>query len=249
MKYSLKTVMSLVDHSGLKPYLREDEIARLIGEASEMGNYSVCIEPIYGNFAVEYIKEKGYSLKVDVTLDFPFGSLPTSARKKIIEDSVYADEIDMVIPIGYVKSHRWDKVEQDINDVVSTARDLGLVSKIITEDGYLTLDEKLKTYDIVIRSAPDFIKTSTGFADKEFCKSLGNETGATPENVKLMSEIAKKIGSNIGIKAAGGIHTYDQVEKIIDSAGMIPEPSNIRLGMSGTKKLYEEMKKASVQQS
>lgn len=243
MKYSIDQVMRLIDHSGLKPYLTEKDIARLIEEAKEMGNYAVCIEPIYGKFAREYLDEKRYNIRVDVTLDFPFGSLPTSSRKKIIEDSDYADEVDIVVPMGYVKSHRWDLVDADLSDVVRTAKDHSLVIKIITEDGYLTHDEKDRVYRSVIRANPDFIKTSTGFAEKEYCVSLGNATGATPDNVSLMSKIAEELGSDIGIKAAGGIHTYEEIERIFEAARRPIDPEKLRIGMSGTKKVFEEMKK------
>jgi len=243
MKYSIEQVMRLVDHSGLKPYLTEKDIARLIEEAKDMGNYAVCIEPIYGKFAKEYLDEKRYNIKLDVTIDFPFGSLATSSRKKIIEDSDYADEVDIVVPMGYVKSHRWDYVDQDLTDVVKIAKDHDLVIKIITEDGYLVQDEKDRLYRSVIRAKPDFIKTSTGFADRDYCASLGNAAGATPDNVSLMSRIAEELGSDIGIKAAGGIHTYREIESIIDAAKRPIDPEKLRIGMSGTGKVFEEMKK------
>ncbi|WP_297216974.1 deoxyribose-phosphate aldolase [Thermoplasma sp.] len=241
MKYTVEQIMRLVDHSGLKPYLTEDDIRNLVEEAHMMGNYAVCIEPIYGKLALDLIKSKKYHIKLDVTLDFPFGSLSTTSRKKIIEDSDYADEVDIVVPMGYVKSHRWDLVDQDLKDIVKAAKDMGLVIKIITEDGYLTREEKNRIYDSVIRSNPDFIKTSTGFADKEYCKSLGNVSGADPENVRLMASKASELGSDIGIKAAGGIHTYSEVERIIDASGRPIDPERLRIGMSGTKKLFEEM--------
>ncbi|KAA8922014.1 deoxyribose-phosphate aldolase [Thermoplasma sp.] len=242
MKYSIGDVMRLVDHSGLKPYLTENDISRLIEEAHEMGNYAVCIEPIYGQFARSYLDDKKYGIKLDITLDFPFGSLSTSSRELIIGDSEYADEVDVVVPLGYVKSHRWDYVDADLRAIVGAARDHGLVIKIITEDGYLTREEKQKVYRMVIGADPDFIKTSTGFAERDYCTSLGNATGATPENVEMMSDVARELGSEIGIKAAGGIHTYQEVERIIDAAKRPLKPEKLRLGMSGTRKLFEEMK-------
>ncbi len=118
-----------------------------------------------------------------------------------------------------------------------------MIIKIITEDAYTNIDEKRSLYSIVVDSGADFIKTGTGFEDRSYAESIGNVTGALPENVKLMADIAEEHGSGIGIKAAGGIKTYDQVVQIITSSRRDPVPSKIRIGASGTAKIYEEMQK------
>ncbi len=134
-------------------------------------------------------------------------------------------------------------VQKDVNKLVQIAHQNNKVIKFIVEDAYTTKEEKAKLYDIVCSAKPDFIKTSTGFAESEYASTLGNKTGATPENIKMMAETIKRLGVNVGIKAAGGIHNYEQVKEILSASGKELDPKQFRLGMSGTKQLYEELKK------
>ncbi|MEM0142561.1 MAG: 2-deoxyribose-5-phosphate aldolase, partial [Candidatus Parvarchaeum sp.] len=102
-----------------------------------------------------------------------------------------------------------------------------------------------KLYEVVCSSQADFIKTSTGFAEQEYSNSIGNKTGADAANVELMAETIKRLNSKTGIKAAGGIHSYSQIKEILTASKKDLDPKTFRLGMSSTKKIYEEMQKLS----
>ena len=87
----------------------------------------------------------------------------------------------------------------------------------------------------------DFIKTSTGFADAEFARTLGNQAGAAVENVKLMAATAKRVSSHIGIKVAGGIKSYTEAMNLLEASGMPPDPKRFRLGVSRTRQILSEV--------
>jgi Deoxyribose-phosphate aldolase len=135
----------------------------LIEDTAKYGAYSITINPLFLRYAKEYMARKGYKFKVVAVVDFPFGSGTTEARIDAIKRySQYADELDIVAPIGLVKSGLWDEVEHDIGAVVDAAHMEGKVIKVIVEDAYTTREEKLELYRIVMQSGADFIKTSTG---------------------------------------------------------------------------------------
>ena len=243
-KTDIEKIMNVVDHTLLKPYAKEKEIKKLIDEAAELKTYGVCIQPLFAKTAKRYITKKNYPLKITVTADFPMGVLATNARIKILKSLAKdVNEVDFVIQMGYVKSKKFNAVQKDVNKLVDTAHQNNIVIKFIVEDAYLTKEEKEKLYEIVCGSKADFIKTNTGFADPEYASSLGNKIGADTENVKLMAETIKRLGSKTGIKASGGIRLYEQVLNLLKASEKQLDPKEFRLGMSGTKKLYEELEK------
>ena len=241
----IKKVMGVVDHTLLKPYAGEKDIRKLIDEADQLKTYSVCIHPLFAKSARRYITRKGYNLKIAVTIDFPMGVFTTNARVKVLKSlSKDIDEADFVIQIGYVKSKKFSLVQKDVNKLVETAHENGKIIKFIVEDAYTTKDEKEKLYEIVCSSQADFIKTSTGFAEQEYTNSIGNKlTGANTDNVKLMAETIKRLNSKTGIKASGGIHSYQQITELLKASEKELDPRQFRLGMSSTRKIYEEMQK------
>lgn len=242
MEYSVETIMGLIDHTVLGAFAPESDVKRLIDEAHEFGNAAVCIEPVHLDFARDYINMSGFRTKVAVVLDFPLGASFSRARKLLIDAySGMSDEIDIVAPIALVKSDRFDLVENDINELVQVTHKNNRTIKVIVEDAYTTLDEKKKLYEIVCRSGADFIKTGTGFEDKKYAESIGNKTGAQTENVKLMADIADKYNPNIGIKAAGGIHTYADIIALLGASRREANPNKFRIGASGTRQIREEM--------
>lgn len=241
MKLTSKQVAGLIDHSSLKGYATWENIRKLLDEAMEFQTYSVCIEPIFSSKAGEYLRNHGSQVKVDITLDFPLGAYTTEARKKMVD--IYAgscDEVDLVVQTGYVRSGMFSEVEHDVTSLVDAAHSHGLEIKFITEDAYTTSQEKKRIYEIICRSRADFIKTSTGFAEAEFAGTLGNQPGATVENVKLMAETAKKVNSSIGIKVAGGIKSYAEAMNLLEASGMPPDPKRFRLGVSRTRQILSE---------
>ncbi|MGC8505875.1 MAG: 2-deoxyribose-5-phosphate aldolase [Thermoplasmata archaeon] len=241
MEYDVKRIAGLIDHSSLKGYATWENIRSLIDEASEFGAYSVCIEPLFAERARHYIDKNRLDVRIDLTLDFPLGALPTTTREKLImEFSGICEEVDLVTQIGLVRSGFFEEVERDINRIVETAHSNGLIIKIITEDAYTNAEQKRRLYEIVCRSKADFIKTSTGFAEADFAKTLGNETGAVVRNVELMAEIIKKTNSSIGIKVAGGIRSYSEALALLRASGMPPEPRHFRIGVSRTRQILSE---------
>jgi deoxyribose-phosphate aldolase len=236
-------IMGVVDHTLLKPYASEKEIKKFLDEAMTLKTYSVCIHPLYAKTARNYLIKKGYSQKIAVTMDFPMGVFPTIARVKMLKSLLKnIDEADFVVQVGYIKSKKFNAVKKDIDKLVDVAHQNGKIIKFIVEDAYTSKEEKEKLYEIGCTSKADFIKTSTGFAEKEYAESIGNRIGATAENVKFMAETIKRVNSNIGIKASGGIHSYAQIKELLESSGKTLDPKQFRLGMSSTKKIYDELK-------
>ncbi len=240
----IKKIMGVVDHTLLKPYASQKEIKKLIEEGNMLKTHSVCIHPLFAKFAKKYITKNSYPLKLAVTMDFPMGVMTTNMRIKALKAVARdVDEFDFVVQMGYIKSKKFNLIEKDITKLADSAHQNGKVIKFIVEDAYTTREEKEKLYEIVCSSEADFIKTSTGFAEQEYTNSIGNKKiGADPENVKLMAETIKKLNSKIGIKASGGIHSYADVKELLSASEKQFDPKQFRLGMSATKKLYEELK-------
>lgn len=241
-RLEINKIMNVTEHTLLKPYTKEKEIRKFIDEASALKVYGICINPLFAKSARRYITKKGYPLKITVTIDFPMGVLTTNARAKILK-SIAKDvnEADFVVQLGYVKSKKFNAVQKDVNKLVDVAHQNNIIIKFIVEDAYTTKEEKEKLYEIVCSSKADFIKTSTGFAEPEYTSSIGNRIGADPENVRLMANTIKRLGSKTGIKVSGGIHSYQQVLDLLNASEKTLNPQEFRIGTSGTKKLYEEM--------
>ncbi|MFB6470260.1 MAG: deoxyribose-phosphate aldolase [Vulcanisaeta sp. AZ3] len=236
-------IIGLIDSSYLRPYGSIRELELLIDESARYGAYAITINPLFLRHTKDYISRKGYSLKINAVVDFPFGAGTTEARiDAIMRYSHYADELDIVAPIGLVKSGMWDEVERDVNSVVEAAHKEGKIIKIIVEDAYTTREEKLELYRIVMQSGADFIKTGTGFEEKDYAERIGNRTGAQVDNVKLMAELSRRYNPRIGIKVAGGVRTYQQVLELMRAAEREPDPMRFRVGTSHLMDIIESMK-------
>ncbi|WP_291767227.1 deoxyribose-phosphate aldolase [Caldivirga sp. UBA161] len=236
-------IVGLIDNTYLRPYGSTREVEALIEDTAKYGAYSIVVNPVFLRYAREYMARKGYNFKVATVIDFPFGTNTTEARVDAIKHySQYADEFDVVVPMGLVKSRLWSEVEYDIDTVVEAAHREGKVIKIIVEDAYTTGEEKLELYRIVIQSGADFIKTSTGFEERDYAEKLGNRTGAQIENVRLMAELSRRYNPRIGIKVAGGIRTYQQILDLMRAAEREPEPRRFRVGTSHIMSIIESMK-------
>ena len=211
-----QTIASYIDHTLLKPVATWQQIEELCDEAIKYKTASVCIPPNY----IARVKEKyGDKLPVATVIGFPLGYAPTSAKLEETKESLRdgADEIDMVINITDVKNGDYDAVEKEIALLKSACGDK--ILKVIIETCYLTEDEKIAMCKAVTNAKADYIKTSTGFGT----------AGATLEDVELFK---KYIGSDVKIKAAGGIRTKEDMEAYIE-AGVS------RIGCSSTKVLFE----------
>ncbi len=195
----LREILSRCDHTLLKQECTWEQIKEICDDGVAYGCASVCIPPAFVKRADEYLAGK---LKVCTVIGFPNGYSTTAVKVFETENAIRhgADEIDMVINIGWVKSRRWDRLLEEIKAVKQSCQ--GRILKVIIETCLLTEEEKIKMCQIVTESGADYIKTSTGFST----------AGATREDVKLFKE---HVGPNVKIKAAGGITSLQDAEDFI----------------------------------
>lgn len=194
-----KKVLSMVDHTLLGVNSTWDEIKEILDDAMKYGTASACIPAAYVKEAAEYVNGK---LAICTVIGFPNGYNTTAVKVFETKDAIAngAEEIDMVINVGALKSKRYDYVENEIK-AIHEACD-GKILKVIIETCLLTEEEKIKMCEIVTNAGAEYIKTSTGF-------STG---GATFDDVALMR---KHIGADVKVKAAGGISSFDDAEQFI----------------------------------
>jgi deoxyribose-phosphate aldolase len=187
-----------IDHTLLKPTATKDDIKLLCQEAMNLGFWSVCVNPSYVSLASCILRNS--EVKVCCVVGFPFGANTSEVKayeaEKAIKDG--ADEIDMVINLGALKSGNFTLVKQDIQDIVEKANfaQKDITVKVIIETGLLSKEEKVIACQIIKEAGANFVKTSTGI----------NSTGATVQDVKLLREL---VGLKFGVKASGGIRTYE----------------------------------------
>ena len=194
------TINKYIDHTLLKPESTQTQIDKLIAEAAEHQFASVCVNPTWVAYAADALKET--DVKVCTVIGFPLGANTSNVKAFETKDAVAngADEIDMVINIGQLKSGQYDAVEADIRAVVDASGDK--LVKVIIETCLLTDDEKVKACQLAVAAGADYVKTSTGFST----------AGANVADVKLMRET---VGPNIGVKAAGGARSFADAEAFI----------------------------------
>ncbi len=216
---------SYIDHTILKPTTLISEIEQLCDEAVKHQFAAVCVPPIFVKKAVEYLQESG--VKTATVIGFPFGY--SAIEAKLAETMLAivdgADELDVVINISALKNNDWQYLANEINTLLPVIRQKNKVVKIIIESGVLTDEEIIRCCDLYGAAGVDFMKTSTGYAEK----------GATLEAVQLMR---KHLADQVKIKASGGIRTYEFAKQLIDAGAD-------RIGCSASVKITEEALKAS----
>lgn len=212
-------VLQKVDHTLLAQTATWQEIKQICEDAMTYQTASVCIPPSFVKQAKEYMGDR---MAVCTVIGFPNGYNTTEVKKAETEDAIQkgADEIDMVINLGWVKEQRFDLIEEEIRVLKEACREK--ILKVIIETCLLSEEEKIKMCEVVTKAGADFIKTSTGF-------STG---GATLEDIELF---AKHVGSGVKIKAAGGIASFEDGEAFIKAGAS-------RLGTSRLIKLMKEEK-------
>ena len=192
----------MIDHTLLKPDATQEQIAQLCYEARKYGFASVCVNPTWVELCAQLLK--GSPVKVCTVIGFPLGA--TAPEVKAFETQTAlrqgASEIDMVINIGALKARDLELVAKDIRGVVTAAHAEGAIVKVIIEAVLLTDEEKTIACLLSKEAGADFVKTSTGFASG----------GATVHDVELMR---KTVGPEMGVKAAGGVRTYEDAENMI----------------------------------
>lgn len=216
----IQKILNACDHTLLAQTSTWKQIKEICDDGMKYQTASVCIPPCYVKKAKKYV---GDNLKICTVIGFPNGYNTTAVKvyetKRAIKEG--ADEVDMVINIGLVKSRSWKQVLAEIKAVRKASE--GKILKVIVETCLLTDAEKKKMCEIVTESGADFIKTSTGFS----------KAGATREDIKLFSE---NIGPNVKMKAAGGISSIEDAEDFLNLGCE-------RLGTSRIVKIVKENEK------
>ncbi len=212
-----------IDHTLLKPQGTEDEIRQLCREAREFRFATVCVNPTWVPLCAQLLQ--GSPVKVCTVIGFPLGA--TLSEVKAFESqrcaALGAQELDMVLNIGALKSRNYDVVEEDIAAVVNVAHQLGAGVKVIIEAAYLSDEEKVEACALSKAAGADYVKTSTGFGPG----------GATVEDVALMRRV---VGPEMGVKAAGGVKTPEDAKAML-AAGAT------RIGASAGVKIVEAVRK------
>lgn len=220
-------VAALIDHTLLKPEATRDDILKLCAEARQFGFATVVVNPTWVATAAAALR--GAPVKVCTVVGFPLGATLSTVKVAETEEAVKlgAEEIDMVINVGALKSGEDEFVEQDIRGVVRAARRGGAVTKVILECALLTDEEKVRACWCARAAGADFVKTSTGFGPG----------GAAAHDVELMR---LTVGPGMGVKAAGGIRSYEDVKAML-SAGAT------RIGASASVRILQEAAGAPVE--
>jgi deoxyribose-phosphate aldolase len=215
----------MIDHTLLKPDATKSEIEKLCFEAKFYRFASVCVNPTFVKLCVRILS--GSRVKVCSVVGFPLGASSSMVKSIEAEQAISdgAREVDMVMNIGMFKSGDFEYVENDIQSVVKVAHRQGVVVKVIIETGLLNDEEKVNACLLAKKAGADFVKTSTGFS----------KGGATESDIALMR---KAVGSDIGVKASGGIRSQEQARALIASGAN-------RIGASASVIIVTEEKRTS----
>jgi deoxyribose-phosphate aldolase len=213
----------MIDHTILKADATQDQIAQLCYEARKYGFASVCVNPTNVSLCSQLLKDS--QVLVCTVVGFPLGA--TSSEAKVFETQQAirdgATEVDMVINVGALKSRDYELVENDIASIARTCHAGNAILKVIIEAALLTDEEKVIACQLAKVAGADYVKTSTGFGPG----------GATPEDVALMRRV---VGPSMGVKAAGGIRTYQDAKKMIEAGAS-------RIGASASVKIIQGAEK------
>ncbi|WP_010097375.1 deoxyribose-phosphate aldolase [Ornithinibacillus scapharcae] len=204
-------LINIIDYTLLKPTATNEDIKVFCEETITHGFKTVFVNPYYVSYAASLLSP--HEIKVGVPIGFSLGGATTHVKVEETKEAIRngATEIDMLINLGALKSGDYNIVRDDIAAVVEASN--GLTTKVIIETALLTDEEKVKATELIIAAGADFVKTATGF----------NGGGATVEDVRLLRSVA---GTKIGVKAAGGVKTFDDAIKIVEAGAN-------RIGASG----------------
>jgi deoxyribose-phosphate aldolase len=209
-----------IDHTILKPTTTLAEVEKVCAEAKAYQFAAVCIPPLFVKKAKKLVDDSG--VKVATVIGFPFGYSAIEAKVAEIVLAMVdgADELDMVINISAIKNNDWNFIADEINTIMPIVKSKNKIIKVIIESGILTDDEIIKCCDIYGLAGVDYVKTSTGYAEK----------GASVHAVKL---IRTHLADSVKIKASGGIKTYSFAKQLIDAGAT-------RLGCSSSVQIVKE---------
>jgi deoxyribose-phosphate aldolase len=218
-----------IDHTLLKPTATLSDIEKLCNEAKEYGFAAVCVPPLYVKKAKEFLS--GSEVKIATVIGFPFGynAIESKVAEIVLAIVDGADELDMVVNISAIKNNDWTFIANEINTVMPIIRNKEKVIKVIIESGVLTEEEIIQCCDIYGAAGVDFVKTSTGYAEK----------GASINAVKL---IRAHLADEIKIKASGGIKSFSFAKELINAGAN-------RLGCSSSIQIVKESDNSQIQVS
>lgn len=209
----------MIDHTLLKPDATQDQVAQLCYEAKKCDFASVCVNPSHVKLCSSLLKDT--QVRICTVVGFPLGATSTETKvfeaQKAIRDG--ATEVDMVINVGALKSRDYELVQRDVASVARACHAGGALLKVIIEAALLDDEEKVAACQLVKVSGGDFVKTSTGFGPG----------GATAEDVALMRRV---VGPTLGVKASGGIRTFEDAKKMIAAGAS-------RIGASASVKIIQ----------
>lgn len=221
MHLTRASLAKYMDHTLLKPEATAADIDRIVAEARQFGTASVCVNPYWVARVAAGLAGSG--VKTCTVIGFPLGATSTASKVAETRDATAhgAQEIDMVINIGELKSGNDNAVRSDISAVANAAHEAGALLKVIIETCLLSDEEKRRACELSVAGGADFVKTSTGF-------STG---GATTADITLMRET---VGPELGVKASGGIRTLEAAIAMIEAGAT-------RLGVSAAVSILEEV--------
>lgn len=213
-------IAGYIDHTVLKPTTTVKDVEKLCEEAAQYQFAAVCVPPLFVKKAKEILS--GSFTKVATVIGFPFGysAIEAKVAEVILAIIDGADELDVVINISAIKNNDWQFLANEINAILPIIKNKKKVIKVIIESGILTDEEIIKCCDLYGAAGVDFMKTSTGYAEK----------GASVEAVKLMR---KHLADNVLIKASGGIKNFVFAKQLIESGAN-------RLGCSSSIAIIQE---------
>jgi deoxyribose-phosphate aldolase len=217
-----RAVAATIDHTLLKPDATADQIRRLCQEAMDYGFHAVCVNPGYVGLASEILA--GSAVRVCTVAGFPLGATMGDVKAFEAQRGIElgAHEVDMVLNIGALRSGDPDRVQEDIAGVVEVCHAAGAICKVILETALLGDAQKIEACRLAVAAGADFVKTSTGFGP----------TGATVADVALMRAI---VGPSVGVKAAGGIRTYEAAQEMLNAGAN-------RLGTSSSVQIVQAVR-------
>lgn len=216
-------IAKLIDYTLLKATSTAADVSRMCEEAKEYGFASICIHPVFVKLCAQLLKDS--NVGVTTVVGFPFGAEKPEVKAYAAQQAVAdgATEIDMVMNIGEMLSGNLDAVKDDIASVVEAVGSMALV-KVIIETAYLTDEQIILASRLVKDAGANFVKTSTGFAP----------SGAKVEDIRL---IRQAVGRETGIKAAGGISSYQVAKEMLDAGAT-------RFGASAAIAIVQEEKQS-----
>lgn len=199
-----ESIARYIDYTLLRADATKAEIEKLCEEAIEYGFKSVCVNPFWVKVANDIVSKS--AVNVCTVIGFPLGATTTDVKKYEALEALAngASELDVVMNVGAFKANDDDTVLKDIEAIVNVASEKDALVKVIIETALLTEEEKVRACQLAVKAGADYVKTSTGFSSG----------GATVRDVQLMRSV---VGKNVGVKASGGIKTYEDARAMIEA--------------------------------